>query len=61
MMEQDDRDEFVYSSSSAESIAGSSNDEDVYTEGVIEAEEGNELVLIPRREVRVMKLTHKII
>ena len=48
MMEQDNHDEFVYSSSSAESIIGSSNDEDIYT-GVIEAEEGNELILIPRR------------
>ena len=51
-----DRGEYVCSSSSADSIAGDSNDEDVgYTEEVIEAEGGSELVLIPRREVRVKR------
>ena len=50
-----DRGEYVCSSSSADSIAGDSNDKDVgYTEEVIEAE-GRELVLIPRREVRVKR------
>ena len=51
-MEQDDRDDYVCSSSSADSIAGGSNDEDAYTEKIIEVEEGSEIVLIPRREVR---------
>ena len=53
-MEQDDHDDYVYSSSSADSIAGGSNDEDMYTEEVIENEGENELVLVPRRKVRVI-------
>ena len=53
-MEQDDRDEYVCSSSSADSIAGGSNDEDIYAEEMVEAEEGSEPILIPRREVRVI-------
>ena len=55
-MEQDDRDEYVCSSSSADSIAGGSNDEDAYAEEIIEVEEGSELVLIPRREVRFTEI-----
>lgn len=47
-----DGDEYVFSSSSAESIASGSNEEEVYTEEVIEAEEGSEVVLVPGREVR---------
>ena len=53
-MEQDDRDEYVCSSSSADSITGGSNDEDIYAEEMVEAEEGSEPILIPRREVRVI-------
>ena len=37
-MEQDDRDEYVCSSSSADSIDGASNDEAVYAEEMVEAE-----------------------
>ena len=55
-MEQDDRDEYVCSSSSADSIAGASNDEAVYAEEMVEAEEGSELILIPTREVRVIEI-----
>lgn len=54
-MEQGDCDEYVFSSSSAESIASGSNEEEVYTEEVIEGEEGSELVLLSGREVKVCR------
>ena len=50
-MEQDDSDGYVCSSSSADSIAGGSDDAHVYEEEVVEDEEGSELVLVPRGEV----------
>ena len=55
-MEQDDRDDYVYSSSSADSIAGGSNDEDIYAEEVIEDEGENEIVLVPGKEVKESSL-----
>lgn len=45
-------DVFVCRSSSAESVSGCSDDEDVCTEEVVDDEGVSELVLIPRREVR---------
>ena len=48
-MEQGD---YVYSSSSADSIASNSNDE-IYAEELVEDEGESELVLVRRREVRV--------
>ena len=40
------------SCSSADSIAGGSNDEEIYAEEVVEDEGGSELVLVPRRAWR---------
>ena len=50
-MEQDDRDDYVYSSSSADS-----NDEGIYAEEVIEDEGENEVVLVPGKEVKESSL-----
>ena len=50
-MERDDSDEYVCSSSSADSVAGGSDDANVYAEEVVEDEEGREVVLVPRGEV----------
>ena len=43
--------ELVCSCSIADSIAGGSNDEEIYAEEVVEDEGGSELGLVPRREV----------
>ena len=48
-MDHNNHDDYVYSSSSADSIASG---EDSFTEEVIEHDGRNELILVPRREVR---------
>ena len=53
-IEQGDRDKYVCSSLSADSVVGGSSNEDVCTEEIVDDEGVSELVLIPRREVRVI-------
>ena len=48
-MEQDDH-------MCADSIVGGSNDDEIYAEEVVEDGGGSELVLVPRREVRVFEI-----
>ena len=50
-MKQDGARWVVCSSSSADSVAGGSDDAHVYEEEIVEDEEGSELVLVPRGEV----------
>ena len=45
----------VCSSSNADSIAGGSNDEEIYTDELVKDEGGSELVLALSREIRVIE------
>ena len=55
-MEQDDSDGYVCSYSHADSVAGGSDDVHVYEEGIVEDEEGNELVWVPRGGVWIIEM-----
>ena len=45
----------MYNSSSTDSIASGSNDEEIYAEEVVEDDGGSELILVPRGEIRVIE------
>ena len=49
------------SSSNADSIAGGSNDQEIYTDELVKDEGGSELVLVLSREVRVIEWHGRII
>ena len=48
----------MQTASSEDSTAGGSNDDEIYAEEVVEDEGGSELVLLPRREVRVIEIIY---
>ena len=61
-MDHDCDSDSVCSSSSEDSIDGSSNDREIYDEEVVEDEEESELILVPRRKVKfIEKSEHRIL